>query len=335
MRDVGRGEPGQELLAGRERRALVQLVELDAGDQLAVAGPELVALGRQRPVQDDEPTTRVEGRPRGAQDRRRVGQLVERVLEVGEVVLAGAARFGDAGVADGRSGRPGRPPRPWPRARATESASNSTPTSSSAGKRRAMAMSQRPPPQWTSTTRPPRDRSATSCGSAARASWKKTAMSWAVSRSIAIAVAIGPVADRLAGPEEVEHRRPSRARRPRRGRTDRRGTRSGSRRAGSTATSSSMVRRSSSRVTRSCASAAQAQASTACGWQPARPARSIGRQAVATRPPDVSEEPEFDPEVDEPRAVEPAEAGDQVVESIVEGHRRPIVAWRQAPTGTV
>ena len=95
-------------------------------------------------------------------------------------------------------------------ARATESASNSTPTSEMAGKRRAIAISQRPPPQWTSTTRPPRPRSATSCGSAASASWKKTAMSWAVSRSMATRYRSGrsrigsPVRKKSAMPAPVE-----------------------------------------------------------------------------------------------------------------------------------
>ena len=86
------GEPGQELLAGRERRALVELVELDAGDDLAVPRPELVPLRRQRPVEDEQPPAGSEGLPGRAKDRRGVVELMERVLEVGQVVLAGLAR---------------------------------------------------------------------------------------------------------------------------------------------------------------------------------------------------------------------------------------------------
>src|SRR5258705_1850055 len=38
------GEPGEELLARRERGPLVELVELDAGDELAVARPDIVPV---------------------------------------------------------------------------------------------------------------------------------------------------------------------------------------------------------------------------------------------------------------------------------------------------
>ena len=71
------------------------------------------------------------------------------------------------------------------RARWTESGSNSTPVSTVPGNRRAIAISHRPPPQWTSRIRLPGARSATSCGTAGRTSWKNTAMSWTVSRSMA------------------------------------------------------------------------------------------------------------------------------------------------------
>ena len=55
------------------------------------------------------PSTRVERGPGRSQDRRRVGQLVERVLEVGEIEFAGAARLGDARVVDlDPVGQPGR-----------------------------------------------------------------------------------------------------------------------------------------------------------------------------------------------------------------------------------
>ena len=65
VRAAGGLEPGQELLARRKGGALVQLVELDSGDQLAVARPELLALGRQRPVEDERrpPGPRAPRRP--------------------------------------------------------------------------------------------------------------------------------------------------------------------------------------------------------------------------------------------------------------------------------
>ena len=90
---VGVGQPGLReprgvLLAGDERRALVQLVELDPGDQLAMAGPELVGPVRERPVEHEHPAARSKRTPRRPQDRRRVVELVEGVLEVGEVERA-------------------------------------------------------------------------------------------------------------------------------------------------------------------------------------------------------------------------------------------------------
>ena len=97
--------------------------------------------------------------------------------------------------------------------------------------------------------------------------------------------------------------------------------------------SSSTVRRSSSSVTRSCASAAQAHASIAGGWRPGRRGELGGRQAGRAGFAETGEQTQLDAEVDEPRAVEPAEAGDQVVESVVEGHRRPIVACWNAAMG--
>ena len=45
------------------------------------------------------------------------------------------------------------------------------------------------------------------------------------------------------------------------------------------------------------------------------------------------EQAQLEAEVDEPRAVEAAEARDEVVESFVEGHRRPIVACGNAAPG--
>ena len=73
----------------------------------------------------------------------------------------------------------------WRIARATESGSNSTPTRVVAGNRWATAISHLPPPHATSRTRPPAARRAARSGSWARPSWKKTAMSWTVTASIA------------------------------------------------------------------------------------------------------------------------------------------------------
>ena len=71
-----------------------------------------------------------------------------------------------------------------------------------------------------------------------------------------------------------------------------------------------------------------------------RVATGARRELVRCQPgapglPDVGEQAELDPEVDEPRPMEPAEAGDQVVEAIVEGHGRRIVACphRREPCG--
>ena len=105
----------------------------------------------------------VEAPPTPRSDRGASCELVERVLEVGEVVLARVA--GLVALPWRISIRSASPASATvARARATESASNSTPTSSRSGNRRAIATSQRPPPQWTSTTRPPRDRSADELG---------------------------------------------------------------------------------------------------------------------------------------------------------------------------
>ena len=62
-------------------------------------------------------------------------------------------------------------------------------------------------------------------------------------------------------------------------------------------------------------------------------------QAGGTGSPQPLEEPEFDADVHQPRAVEPAETGDQVVETVVESHRRAdcrMLARRlRCPPGTV
>ena len=52
----------------------------------------------------------------------------------------------------------------------------------------------------------------------------------------------------------------------------------------------------------------------------------VRRQAGRSGSPELLEQSELDPDVDQPRAVESAEARDQVVELFVERHRRPIVA---------
>jgi RNA polymerase sigma-70 factor (ECF subfamily) len=54
-----------------------------------------------------------------------------------------------------------------------------------------------------------------------------------------------------------------------------------------------------------------------------------GRAGVAER----REQAQLDAEVDQPGPVEPAEAVDQVVEAVVERHRRPIVAWQTVASG--
>ena len=100
-----------------------------------------------------------------------------------------------------------------------------------------------------------------------------------------------------------------------------------------TATSWSIVRRPSSSLTRSCASAAHAQASTALGWQPVWRGELGRRQAGGARVAHPREEPELDAEVHQPRAMEPAEAGDQVVEAVVESHPAPDCRMARAPDG--
>ena len=101
-------------------------------------------------------------------------------------------------------------PRPasvtWRIARATESGSNSTPTSVVVGNRWATAISHLPPPQATSRTRPPAARRPRGPAAAARPSWKKTAMSWTVTASIARWNRGGRSAIGSAGPEEVRQR---------------------------------------------------------------------------------------------------------------------------------
>ena len=255
---VGSGRPAsanhaRDRLAGRERRALVQLVELDAGDQLALARPELLqrrtaaaSRGRAAGRRARAPPTP----PRSAADR--VGQLVEGVLEVGEVErgpVGRAAAVDRRAVADlDPVGEPGRrdvalaPGRPNP-------ARTRRPTSSSAGNRRAIAISQRPPPQWMSTTRPPRDR----LGDELRQRGQRLleedrdVLDASGARSTA---GSGRVASRTGTPrpEEVEHPGPVERGDHARGRTGRRGTPGARRRAGSSAVSSSSTSRSPSEL---------------------------------------------------------------------------------------
>ena len=68
------------------------------------------ALRRQRPVEDEEPPARIGAPPRPLRRTcRRVVELVERVLEVGQVVLAGlAGRLGPALADRDPVGQPGR-----------------------------------------------------------------------------------------------------------------------------------------------------------------------------------------------------------------------------------
>ena len=176
--------------------------------------------------------------PRGA-TRRCIGQLMERVLEIGEVELSRiAAVVGRARLADlMRSAA--RPPRPSPAlARPNRPRTRRRPARC-AGKRRAIAISQRPPPQWTSTTRPPRAEVGDELRQRRERLLEEDRDVLGRQPLDGDPVAVGALADRLAGPEEVGHPAPVERCRPRHGRTGRRGTRAGRRRAGSTATSSS------------------------------------------------------------------------------------------------
>ena len=241
--------------------SLVQLVELHAGDDLAVAGAEL--LGRGWSGQSSTTIRRLAGalpRPRRGPSGRRG---------------AGGGRTGSRPARTHRRG-PGRSPSPCrisirsaspsastvACARATESGSNSTPTSSSFGKRR--------PSRRASARRrngcPRRDLAVRQVDrqlrGAASTSWKKkTAMSCRVSRSIAARYRSGRL-PRACPSGRSRPGRPNPSRRPPHGRTGHPGTPAASRRGGSRprphrATS---VR---PRTSRSCASEAHDQAATA------------------------------------------------------------------------
>ena len=213
------------------------------------------------------------------------------------------------------------------RARATESGSNSRPTSSRVGNRRAIAISHRPPPQWMSTTRPPRDRSATA-GAARQAPPGRrpprpgpSAVRWRPDS--------GPAArGRVAPSGRTRASRPSRATRSPRGRTGRRGYSGRASSSSTTATSSSSTIRSPCRSARPCASAAETHAPIGARLQPldaassaaVRPSRPAARSRLNN--------PSSDADVHQPGPVEAGQAVDQVVEAIVELHPRSIVAWR-------
>ena len=123
--------------------------------------------------------------PRRPQRPDRVRQLVQRVLEVDEVELGvvwhrlGVARLDpdpgvEAGVRDVAH-------RPGDRVR-LELDADERRRRETAGRSRSASL---PPPHATSRTRPPAARRAARSGSWARPSWKKTAMSWTVTASIA------------------------------------------------------------------------------------------------------------------------------------------------------
>ena len=163
-------------------------------------------------------------------------------------------------------------PRPasltWRIARATESGSNSTPTSSVAGNRRATAISHLPPPHATSRTRAAaaeRRGELRQLGQALLEEHRDVLDGDGLDRPVE---ARRPLVDRPAGPEELGQAGVVEARRRPRRRTGRRGTPDGCRRGGPTTTSSSSGARSPSRSTRSPAWAARTHASTGSGRQP-------------------------------------------------------------------
>ena len=94
------------------------------------------------------------------------------------------------------------------------------------------------------------------------------------------------------------------------------------------------TRRSPSSVTRSWASAAHAQASIASGRQPGPRRSSLGREARRGRRRAArANRPELEAEVDEPRAVEPAEAGDRGRRSGRRGPSSGDCRMRRRPLG--
>ena len=69
--------------------ALEELVELDPPHHRAVERARLLDRLGQAPVEDDQPATGPDAGPRGRQRGDRIGQVVDRILEVDEVELAG------------------------------------------------------------------------------------------------------------------------------------------------------------------------------------------------------------------------------------------------------
>ena len=214
----------------------------------------------------------------------------------------------------------------WRIARATESGSNSTPTSSVAGKRVATAMSHLPPPQATSRTRLPAASWPARSGSSASPSWKKTAMSWTVTASIARwnrggRSSIGrPVLKKSGRPGVVEARddgddelaaeilRPGLVEQDRRGGVVHPHPRA-------------VVLEELARVGRPDPGLDGFRRAFGGGGELG------GRDALALGGMDQREQAELEAEVDHPALVEAAEALGEVVEPVVGRHRRPIVAW--------
>ena len=236
---------------------------------------------------DGSGQSRTSSRPpgrRAAQAARRTAgasvELVERVLEVGQVVLAGLARLCGAGLADrdpvGQPGRLDLGPRPGDRVRLEfdadelEAPGSAGPSRSASGRRRS------------GRRRRGRrcDRSATSCG---RLGERLLEEDRDVLRGQALdgdAVAVRPVADRLAGPEEVDH--PAPVERGDGGVDELAAEvfRAARRRAGSTATSSSIdqpavLERRRGRARRP----PRPRPRPPAGWQPVAAASSAGRHA--------------------------------------------------------
>ena len=194
-------------------------------------------------------------------------------------------------------------------------------------------MSHRPPPQWTSTTRPPCDRSATSWGSSDERLLEEDRDVLGGQPLDGDAVAVRAVAHRLAGPEEVGHPAPVE-------RGDRRVHELAAQVFGAELVEEDhrdvLVDRSGGRPRASRGRARRPPRPTPrppAGGCPVAAASSAGVIPAEPGFAEPGEQAQLDAEVDEPRAVEAAEAGDQVVESVVEGHRRPIVACWNAAMG--
>ena len=95
--------------------------------------------------------------------------------------------------------------------------------------------------------------------------------------------------------------------------------------------SSGIVIRPSSSATRSCASAPHAQSWTSRGSVPVRRASSSAVSPLAPGVAQPLEQAQLEADVDVPRAVEPAEARDEVIEAVVDAHWRGL--WHATPAG--